>query len=325
MDFRDLIQQHYKFSQSDCSINNGTSTQDYMRDSPLQNPIISSSKQLEMIEREQRQLQAGRVQKVMEISLRQEERQEAILKRVCGKSFHQSTRINHNIRLEPMRNGQSGSFHSAVSSVSHCAPLHKPQRVRRIHGSQAAVGEELYPFRPEDPCTPVELRAISSIRTPVPPAAVAKPSRHPRPLTLYKQVKPVEKACEVPGEFSSWKSSAAVAKLNTGAMLSYPCRCIYIRHENLSPFGEIRRFEVEKGDLRESCRSDESPLRSKCSRIHSGAAARTPQPGKAGLKAARFSQGLAKSYKPAENRDTARAAEISQDKGAVAETPSLVL
>ncbi|XP_076847303.1 TOG array regulator of axonemal microtubules protein 1-like isoform X2 [Brachyhypopomus gauderio] len=63
MDFRDLIEQHYKFSQSDCSSNSGTSTQDYMRDSPLQHPI-SSSKQLEMIEREQRQLQAVRVQKV---------------------------------------------------------------------------------------------------------------------------------------------------------------------------------------------------------------------------------------------------------------------
>ncbi|XP_076876319.1 uncharacterized protein LOC143525823 [Brachyhypopomus gauderio] len=183
-----------------------------MRDSPLRNPIISSSKQLEMIEREQRQLQAGRVQKVMEMSLLQEERQDAILKRVCGKSFHQSTRINHNIRLEPMRNGQSGSFHSAASSVSHCAPLDKPQRVRRIHGSQAAVGEELSPFRPEDPCMPVELRAISAFRTPVPPPAVAKPSRHPRPLTLYKRVKPVEKACEVPGRRSKlWQHHVAMA------------------------------------------------------------------------------------------------------------------
>ena len=29
------------------------------------------------------------------------------------------------------------------------------------------------------------------------------------------------------------------------------------RHENHSPFGEIRRFETKIGDLRESCRFDE--------------------------------------------------------------------
>ena len=32
---------------------------------------------------------------------------------------------------------------------------------------------------------------------------------------------------------------------------------VYIRHENPSPFGEIRRFETKIGDLRESCRFDE--------------------------------------------------------------------
>ena len=30
-----------------------------------------------------------------------------------------------------------------------------------------------------------------------------------------------------------------------------------LRHENHSPFGEIRRFETKIGDLRESCRFDE--------------------------------------------------------------------
>ena len=33
-------------------------------------------------------------------------------------------------------------------------------------------------------------------------------------------------------------------------------KCLF-RHENHSPFGEIRRFETKIGDLRESCRSDE--------------------------------------------------------------------
>ena len=43
----------------------------------------------------------------------------------------------------------------------------------------------------------------------------------------------------------------------------------FYRHENPSPFGEIRRFETKIGDLRESCRFDE-----KSANLRTGARAR---------------------------------------------------
>ncbi|XP_076841367.1 uncharacterized protein LOC143485714 isoform X1 [Brachyhypopomus gauderio] len=222
---------------------------------PRAKPIIPCSHRLERMEREQQQLLADRCRDLTERSFLQEQQQEAIMKCICGTPRHQPTRVN-NVRLEPLRNGESSSTHSHASSVSHCAPLDEPQRVRRIQSPRAAVQDKLddlplglydevkamqahiheeaekaarnarafgrgsvrlrevarassrTPSRtpspmdscsPVDTCTPDELRALSALQTPVPPPAVTRPSRIPRPRNLYRTAKSVDKSCEVLG------------------------------------------------------------------------------------------------------------------------------
>ncbi|XP_076840194.1 uncharacterized protein LOC143484977 isoform X2 [Brachyhypopomus gauderio] len=228
--------------------------------------------------------QEHRVQKLVEKSLLQEERQEAIFKRICGKSSKQSTRsnnrVNAKIRLEPLGNGQNGSLHSDASSVSHCPPLDKPQRVRSIQGPQAAASEDL---------SPLELRANYALQMPKP----------------QNRAKLVKKAGKVPvsSKDSSVSLKPLASKLPVGSQVNQ-------RQGSVACCEAIRNWATPNaaGSIREL--QPKPPSK--------------PAVGKPGLKASRISQRAVTSFRPVEKRDTARAASISQDKGVVPGTLSLV-
>ncbi len=65
---------------------------------------------------------------------------------------------------------------------------------------------------------------------------------------------------------SKWKESLMLAKKEQHADACVVSCVIYIRGANLSPFGEIRRFHLEIGHSRESCRSVKKKERKKMRR-----------------------------------------------------------
>ncbi|XP_076840195.1 uncharacterized protein LOC143484978 [Brachyhypopomus gauderio] len=228
--------------------------------------------------------QEHRVQKLVEKSLLQEERQEVIFDRICGKSSKQSTRsnnrVNAKIRLEPLGNGQSGSLHSDASSVSHCPPLDKPQRVRSIQGPQAAASEDL---------SPLELRAIYALQM-------------PKPQNRAKLVKKAGKVL-VSSKDSSVSLKPLASKLSVGSQVNQ-------RQGSVACCEAIHNWATSSaaGSIRELLPKPPSK----------------PAVGKPGLKASRISQRAVTSFRPVEKRDTARAASIGQDKGVVPGTLNLV-
>ncbi|XP_076841368.1 uncharacterized protein LOC143485714 isoform X2 [Brachyhypopomus gauderio] len=178
---------------------------------PRAKPIIPCSHRLERMEREQQQLLADRCRDLTERSFLQEQQQEAIMKCICGTPRHQPTRVN-NVRLEPLRNGLYDEVKAMQAHIHEEAE--KAARNARAFGRgsvrlrEVARASSRTPSRtpspmdscsPVDTCTPDELRALSALQTPVPPPAVTRPSRIPRPRNLYRTAKSVDKSCEVLG------------------------------------------------------------------------------------------------------------------------------
>ncbi|XP_076855132.1 uncharacterized protein LOC143510037 isoform X2 [Brachyhypopomus gauderio] len=319
MDYRDLLEEHYQLQERAAKLKEvirlqnlkefsssgkiGASTPAYMRASPDANRIIPCSHRLERMEREQQQFLADRCRDLTERSFLQEQQQEAIRKRICGTPRHQPTRVTQSPRAavqDELDDLPLGLYDEVKAMQAHIfEEAEKAARNARAFGRgsvrlrEVARASSRTPSRtpspmdscsPVDTCTPDELRALSALQTPVPPPAVTRPSRIPRPRNLYRTAKSMDKSCEVP-----------VSSKNRTGFLARDSVAIKLPHMGT------------QGN------SGQEP------KLHL-----KPAGGETGPKKAQFSSGaVIGSIKPAERRDATRAA-VSQGEGEVAESLNLV-